>query len=256
MKNLIFLEIRQILFSIRFWCAALIGLLLMLRPLFAIYANGINNLYSPMMMLSIPLALSDFTPFAPIFSILPYATRFCDEYQSKYMRPILIRIGEKKYCMLRIIVTGFSGGLALGFIFLCSILLCMITAGAPHSIESADFLINTVWGRAGLIAPFHGIWIYIGRILLAFFFGVLWSVIALLISTICVNKYVTLIAPFVLYQASWVSLTESALNPLYLLRADYAGIPSLGFVFVIQALMIFLFSLLSYCGIRRRCKDA
>lgn len=252
--NTFLTDIRSFLRSSRIWAAFIVGSLFFMRPLYDVWRSGANTLYSPMMLLSLPLAISDFTPFAPIFCAIPYATSFSDDYKSGYLRSIVIRIGAKRYSWVRTATVAFSGALVMMLIFSLTILVCVVGARLPNTAEEVDFMKNTIWGRMDLLLRFGGLLTYIGRIALAFLFGAIWSLVSLGISTWIPNRYVTLIAPFVLYQALWTLLADYPFNPLYLLRADNAKIPSLLFVLFHLALWILVWALISYTGIKRRCR--
>ncbi|MCQ2534139.1 MAG: hypothetical protein MJ172_06195 [Clostridia bacterium] len=132
--------------------------------------------------------------------------------------------------------------------------LCVFLSKTPDTVETVDFLNRSIWVRTGIIYVCNGYLFYALRILLAFLFGAVWSIIGLAISTLITNKYVTLIVPFVIYQISWYSLPEKMINPVYLLRANFEGIPSVGFVVAYQSILIILFCTISVYGIRARVR--
>jgi hypothetical protein len=82
----------------------------------------------------------------------------------------------------------------------------------------------------------------------------LWALIGLCVSILIANRYVTLIAPFVLYQALWFLLNETAINPVYLFRGDSNFIPSFAFLVIYQLTCIFLCAVFSIYGIKRRIR--
>jgi hypothetical protein len=92
------------------------------------------------------------------------------------------------------------------------------------------------------------------RILFGFLFGCVWSLIGLLTSSILTNKYVTYIAPFVLYQLLWFVLSETMWNPVYMLRGDSNFIPSIPFVLVYQTVIILVLIFSSCLLIRRKVR--
>ncbi|MEG1884410.1 MAG: hypothetical protein RR224_11950 [Clostridia bacterium] len=211
---------------------------------------------SPMVLLSYPLALSSFTPFAPIFCYLPYAISFCRDVNADYHILIASRIGTKRYGMARSISVALSGGIVMGIIFSVTILLCVLFAAYPDTAETVDFMRNTTWARAGLLLVQNGLWVYLGRIALAFLFGALWALVGLAISTISPNRYVVLVAPFAIYQILWYILGSSMFNPLHMLRADLDALPSIAFVLIHQIFWLAVLFMASYLGIRRKCKNA
>lgn len=53
---------------------------------------------------------SGFGPFAAVFPVLAYATRFCEEYQSGYYRMIFSRMSPTRFGRIRICSVALSGG--------------------------------------------------------------------------------------------------------------------------------------------------
>ena len=58
-------------------------------------------------------AASGFCPFAAIFPGLAYATAFCEEYSSGYLKMIYSRMSPVKFGLTRIVTTALSGGVML-----------------------------------------------------------------------------------------------------------------------------------------------
>lgn len=242
----------RIFHSWKIYISFAVGLLLILHPLFN--APGAWTHYSPMMLLSFPLATSDFTPFAALFCVLPFADSFCEDYNSNYVNSIVLRTGTRKYARQRCFSTAISGGIIMSAIMFITILFCILAAGQPDTPESVSFLGNSIWMKMGIVLLWNGALLYICRVLFAFLFGALWALTGLAISTAITNRYVTLIAPFVLYQVLWFFLNEKAINPVYLLRCDSNFIPSFGFALTFQLLCIVLCAVISYLGIRKKVR--
>lgn len=62
-------------------------------------------------------AASGFCPFAAIFPGLAYATAFCEEYSSGYLKMIYSRMSPVKFGLTRIVTTALSGGVMLAIPF-------------------------------------------------------------------------------------------------------------------------------------------
>ena len=60
-------------------------------------------------------AASGFCPFAAIFPGLAYATAFCEEYSSGYLKMIYSRMSPVKFGLTRIVTTALSGHTATFF---------------------------------------------------------------------------------------------------------------------------------------------
>lgn len=58
------------------------------------------------------------------------------------------------------------------------------------------------------------------------------------------------------YQTIWTLFMGSRYCPLLYLTADYAVLPSIGFVLSMQALYLSVFLILSYAGMKWRCRYA
>lgn len=78
-------------------------------------------------------AASGFTPFAAIFPGLAYASAFCEEYSSGYIKMIYSRMLLRKFALTRIVTVALSGGtmLAIPFIIVLSIAYCFGIPGIP-----------------------------------------------------------------------------------------------------------------------------
>ena len=245
-------DIARLFRSKRLYLAIILGQILLLHSAF----DSVQSwaCYTPMQLLSIPLGISDFTPFAAILCVLPFSDSFCEDYTSGYYNNIISRVGAKKYSVNRCLSVGLGGALTMAVIMSITILFCILAAGEKESAESVIFLQNTVWGRAGLLTKYKGSAVYILRVLLAALFGAQWALLGLFISTVLTNKYTTLIIPFVAYQVLWYLLDGTAVNPVYLLRADSEFVPSLAFAILYQLCWSIILGILSVSGIKRRTK--
>ena len=254
--NMLRADIGYFFGSSRIWAAVIMGTLLILRPVIEVWRMGAGSMFSPMELLSLPLAISDFTPFAPIFCAIPYATSFCDDYKSGYLRFVAVRVGVKKYCAGRVVSIAMSGAMVMAVIFGLTMTASVTSAGMPETVDTVSFMESTIWARMDWLLPHRGLMTFAGRLLLASLFGAVWALAALGISTWIPNRHVALIAPFVLYQALWLLLMNSFLNPLFMLRADDSRIPSLLFVIAYQFAWIAVWGAVCYRGMKRRCANA
>lgn len=242
-------DMRRISRSWKLYVSIAVGLIILLRPFFE--AHEVWEMMSPAYLLSLPFGSSDFSPFAAIFCVLPFADSFCEDFSSSFANHITLRVGAREYARQRCISVALSGSIVMGLMVFVSILLCALAAGVPETAETADFMRNTNWARLNLIIPYHGVLFFAGRLLCAVLFGAVWASVGLAISTLLPNRYVTLVAPFILYQALWYILSGTSFNPVYMLRGDYSP---LSFIVVYQLIIIILCFLVSYFGILRRVK--
>ena len=101
----------------------------------------------------------------------------------------------------------------------------------------------------------YGEWyIFLWKVILGFLFGCIWALVGLAFAVWFPNKYVALIAPFVLYEAMWLALGEIlVLNPIYLMRGDdLNNYPLSGFM---ECIYILLVSFAVMWGLKRRYRN-
>lgn len=169
--------------------------------------------------------LSGFVLFAAIFPGLAYAAVFCEEYNSGYLKMILSRIGWERYGQTRIVSTALSGGVMflLSFFIIYSVLYHYGIPGVPSGSDEGSFdgMVMIAYVRQ------YGDWsVFVGRVLLGFFFGCLWATVGLAFAVWIPNRYVALIAPFVLCETLWLLLMNEKMhfwNPIMLLKGEETG---------------------------------
>lgn len=140
-----------------------------------------------------------FGGFYSVFAItmlagIPYAFRFCEEYNSNILRTLVSKTNTKTYCMAKSIITAVSGGMSLamgGIVFMC---------GASFFTELVNK--NKLSEYRGLpyykyIQEGNGIKYFLAAIFLLYLAGMLWSSIALLVSSYIHNRYVVFVTPFI-----------------------------------------------------------
>lgn len=198
-------------------------------------------------------AASGFTPFAAIFPGLAYAAVYCEEYSSGYIKMIYSRMLPGKFALTRIVTVALSGGtmLAVPFIIVLGIAYCFGIPGIPTGSDEGLL--------AGTALVFYienyGEWyIFLWKVILGFLFGGIWALAGLAFAVWFSNKYVALIAPFVLYEAMWLALGElSVLNPMYLMRGDdLNNYPLSGFM---ECIYILLVSFVVMWGLKWRYRN-
>ena len=195
-------------------------------------------------------AASGFTPFAAIFPGLAYASVFCEEYSSGYIKMIYSRMLPRKFALTRIVTVALSGGtmLAIPFIIVLGIAYCFGIPGIPAGTDDG-FMAGTA--LVFYIESYGEWYIFLWKVILGFLFGCIWALAGLAFAVWIPNKYVALVAPFVLYEAMWLALGEmSALNPIYLMRGDdLNNYPLSGFI---ECMYILLVSFVIMRGLKRR----
>lgn len=206
------------------------------------------------------LAASGFIVFLPVFPVLGYASRFCEEYGSGYYRLILARIKPQKFVQVRSISVALSGGVivALPYLLIC---LAAVALEAP-GVADANSLgldasgVNVLRVEADIemvvIGQTYGVGVMVAvKVLLGFLFGAAWALVGLAFAVWMPNKYVSLIAPFVLYESLYL-LMPNRLNPAHLVRGDDAGhLFSVG----MECVWLLAAAVAAMAGFRRRCRD-
>lgn len=243
-------DLKRMLKAPGIYLSVFLSLFILLRPLAGAFVEKANGTF--LQILSVPFATSDFTPFAAIFCVLPFAGSFCEDYNSGYIKSIALRIGVKKYAQQRCLTVILSGGIMMALTVMIVIVVCACLANMPETEETVAFMRTTIWARMGILMKYHGILFVMLKVLLAFLFGAVWALIGLTISVFLTNLYITYIAPFTLYQILWLLLEGSAFNPVYLLRGDSNFIPSFEFILIYQVVIIIVCCMISCMGIREK----
>lgn len=242
-------DLKRMFRSPGLYLAMFLSLFILLRPLAGAFTGKAEGTFVQFM--ATPFASSGYTPFAAIFSVIPFAASFCSDFNSGYVRAIAVRIGAKRYARQRCLTVMLSGGFIMATAFGAVILICAVLANVPETAETAAFMRMSIWAKMGVLVE-HPVVLALSKIFLAFLFGAVWAVVGLTVSVLCVNPYITCIAPFVLYQALWLLLEGSAFNPVYYLRGDSDFIPSFEFAVAYQGGWILVCFLISSVGIRKR----
>lgn len=247
--HLLRVDLKRVFTNPRIYISIFISLAILLRPLIETISGGGAGTF--LTLQTLPFGLSDYSPFTAIFCVLPFADSFCEDYNSGIAMPIVQRIGVRRYALGRCASVALSGGITMGFIVLITLSTCFVLSSEPDTFESVRFWIegNSLWYRMNLLFRFHGLGVMGYRVLFGFLFGCVWAMAGLTISTLVVNRYITYVAPFVIYQAGWF-LIKGNLNPVKLLRGDYA--PSVFYVVSIQLAVIGICCVFSYLHTRKK----
>ena len=226
--------------------AATIILLVIFAHAIRVNTNFEGNV-STYEIISSAMALSGFTPFAAIFPVMGYSAAFCEEYHSGYIKMITSRIHWKYYGILRMITTGVSGGIMIAFPF-AVVNLIGYFAG-EHGMPDTGLYRGTKMQY--YLETYGDGYILTGKILLGFLFGVLWALVGMAFSVWFCNRYVSLIAPFILYEMMWLLLYDyPVFNPIYLIRGD--DLNSYPLSGMMEILYIIIAAVVIWMGLKRR----
>lgn len=224
---------------------------LTLKEMGAIYLDDIQGSH----------ARSGFDLFAPILAVLPASTLFCEDYNSGYIKSILNRVEKKQYIRETVICSSIAGGLS---IFLPSLIsnIFYIVNGKPNTPENAGINYSTVFDEtvySELQFVWEGMLMVILLLLLAFLFGAVWSNVGLCISTFIPNRYIALSAPFALYFIIHLVFYRIGFllvfSPVNMLMPATIFIPSMGYPFIYQIVLLALIVLIFNKSIEGRLND-
>lgn len=206
--------------------------------------EGIVSTYE---IISAAMALSGFTPFAAIFPAMGYSIAFCEEYHSGYIKMITSRISWKYYGVLRMITTSAAGGVVIALPFA---IVCLIGYfEGEHGMPDTGLYMGSKMQY--YLENYGDGYILIGKVLLGFLFGALWSLVGMAFSVWFCNRYVSLIAPFILYEVMWLLLyNHPVLNPIYLVRGD--DLNSYPLSGLMEILYIAVAVIIIWIGLKRR----
>lgn len=248
--NLVRQDMKRMFARPYIYISFVVSLCILLHPFKSIFIDKPSGTF--MEFMAVPFATSDYTPFAAIFCVIPFASSICEDFESGYSNVIAVRVGANKYACQRCLAVMLSGGILMFAVVSTVMAICALLANTPETAQSAAFLKDTIWAKMGIVMLCHGVVLVALKSLIAFLFGALWALVGLIIAVISLNQYVTYIGPFVIYQLLWFLLEGSTYNPVYMLRGDSNFIPSLEFIVIYQSVLILGSFLVSYRGIRRR----
>lgn len=222
MKGFFLQDLKRSFFNAGF-LVAVGGLTVMLLHSAVVY-SGLTGLQDSYFIQVDAWAISGFIPMLPVFPVLLYASRFCEEYGSGYYRMIFFRMRRERFALVRMTSVGLSGGAAVAVPIL---ILCLAAdwfgiseITDPNALRvPADLKMVVISMKYG-----YGTLVFF-KVLLGFLFGATWAIVGLAFGIWFLNRYVSLIGPFVLYEALWILCDGklSILSPTELVRGDDSG---------------------------------
>lgn len=244
-------DLKRSFLNVGFFVGLTVVALLLLTA--AVTGAPLNRTRSSYYILYNVFGTSGFTPFAAVFPVLAYATRFCEEYKSGYYRMVFARMGPERFGATRILTVSLSGGVMLA-IPIGAVCVAAFTFGVPGVPQGSDagMLDGTV--LLTYVKKYGDWYIGVGKTVLGFLFGSVWALVGLLFAVWIPNRYVALIAPFVLYEAMWIGLDAIPwLNPIRLLRGEDVG--SYPLAAGMECLYLLIVSAAILAGLRKRYRN-
>lgn len=219
----------------------------------AVFQAPLDRTRSSYFILANVEAASGFGPFAAVFPSLAYASAFCEEYNSGYLKMIFSRISSKKFGMIRIITVALSGGVmvAVPILVSCGMAYYFGIPGIPGG--SDEGMLDGTMMRS-YIENYGDWYVFAWKVILGLLFGCMWALAGLAFAVWIPNKYVSLIAPFVLYETMWIVFYKiPLLNPIWLRRGDAIdSYPLSGFM---ECVYILLAAIVVMMGVKRRFRN-
>ncbi|MBC8059812.1 MAG: hypothetical protein H7Y18_04020 [Clostridiaceae bacterium] len=166
-----------------------------------VYYTGARTLFGYadiLLMFKYVTEASSFNHIVILFCVLPYTTSFCSDWNSKYIRLVVIRMGPLKYAVCKIITCAVSSGTAmvLGIIlFILPLTLRIPLVDTYSRFSSYESFVTTLGG--GFLLNGHYIMYFAVYIYLMFLTAAFWSIVGLCASTYIPNKFVALFTPFI-----------------------------------------------------------
>ncbi len=217
MKNFFLQDLKRSIINPGFWAGMVFALAILLPA--AVLDTPLNGSRSYLFGFGNIFHASAFSPFAAIFPALAYAAVYCEEYNSGYLRMILHRTGCTGFMKIRAVTVACSGGMMI--MLPITVVCLMVYIGGAHGIpaDSDEGLLAGTKIMEALIK--YGDWYVVaGKVVLGFLFGALWALVGFAFAVWIPNLYVSLLAPFILYDTLWLFIGDRFFNPVYLLSGD------------------------------------
>ena len=246
MIGLLNADMKRAFSSKLFWMSMLVALGILLNGMLK-YTNTMKGVSSTYYYIVNAQALSEFSPFAAIFPALGYSIRFAQEYSSGYFQMIQARISWKQYGLVRLITVGLTGGVNIGLPFA---VICIIGyVQGYHGLPTDGWFDGMQIGE--YIVKYGDIFVLFLKVLLGFLFGIMVAYVSLAFAIWTTNRYITIIAPFVVYELMWFLLMDYPMfNPILLFRGDDVG--SYPLSICMEIVYAVLAAVMCWFGLRRR----
>lgn len=251
MKNFFLQDLKRSIINPGFWAGMVFALATLLPA--AVLDTPLNGSRSYLFGFGNIFHASGFSPFAAIFPVLAYAAVYCEEYNSGYLRMILHRTGYAGFMKVRAVTVACSGGMMI-MLPITAVCLMVYIGGAPGiPADSDEGLLAGTKIMEALIK--YGDWYVVaGKVVLGFLFGALWALVGFAFAVWIPNRYVSLLAPFILYDTLWLFIGNRPFNPVYLLSGDDVGQGYYPLAVLIDLLYIGITIPVIYAGIKQEKK--
>lgn len=195
-----------------------------------------------------------------IIATIPFACEFSVEWKEKMSLHIIQKVGVERYSAMHIIISGCTGGIVTmaGFLLYVGLMHLKLPIYLNNGLN-AEFFTEIAYGEYLTESPMG----YILMIAFCWFFtGVVVGAVAVASSGICINRYIIMIVPYVI----WNIYIEAAkaLGIPDQLRIDWLlmgklqlgkGIFSIWIVALLTAFIVFFCWIFFYKKLKERMKN-
>lgn len=191
--NTLAMDLRRAFLSRGFWVAVVA----MCTVYYAGIWNQIKFSEDFLYLFKYSLDASSLDPIITMICVLPYTNSFCSDWNSQYLKFVVIRSDKKSYGISKVIACALSSGcaIALGMILFFMTLIPWIKFVSPTAANFKFFSTQTLGG--GLLLQGHYLLYFLTYVYLVFLTGAFWSVFGLSVSAYMPNKFVALCSPFI-----------------------------------------------------------
>ncbi|MEW8955936.1 hypothetical protein [Clostridium sp.] len=147
---------------------------------------------------NVSVSIGGVLPLIMLLCSLPYTTNFCSDWNSKFLRPTLIRSGVYKYSWSKILMCSLTSFLSIVFgAWLFMIILSFKVPLVNTSAQNYNVYATKTFGS--LLLGGNYITYFALRIYTMAISSSLFAVLGLYISTYIPNKFVALTSPFICF---------------------------------------------------------
>lgn len=148
------------------------------------YLDGTNSVY----VIDLMLHLGMFKKVIVFFAAIPFVTTYCQDYNSGYVKSVIVRSGERKYAWSNIVACALSGFTAV-FVGMIAYFCIISYFYQPQSYE-----IGGIYGEIALNRPCVFVLIIVSVFAL---YSAMWTVIGMTLSSILPDYYVAIGTPLI-----------------------------------------------------------
>lgn len=251
--RVMFIDLQRAFGSISFFLAV-VGVAIIY---YAGARSEINYAPDVLLLFKYSTEASGFHKLILLFCVLPYTISFCEDWNSNYIKAIVIRSGLRQYAISKMISCAFSAGISvwMGIALFIAPLMVNIPLVSTTAGNYEAFATQTLageWLLEGRYLLYFAVYIYLASLA-----GAFWAVVGLCASAFIPNKFVALFIPFIGFYILvfftyefpvWLQLSKIANGDI-----GIAGtFPSLLYATLLFAVLFFLVGLLFMKMVARR----